>query len=364
MKNYKKNIIAKIYIFTQYWKRIFSILFCFRDKIYIVCQPIHANLGDQAQLLCTDKWIKENYPKHKIIHLGYFMTTLNYIPLKWSLNNCLSSLVTLSIMKIKSHSNDLFIGHSGYFFIDHHNGYKAFMDIIKYFPNHQLIIFPQTVNFYNPFVKSYVSSFFAKAKNVILLCRDEVSYNLSKTLFPKTQLLLYPDIVTSLIGLYKFRNKREGILFCMRDDLEAFYKEEQIDELMNRFKNIRKEKIDTTLHCISRKEMDKNRKAIIYNMIEKIASYKVVITDRYHGTIFSAIASTPVIVINSADHKLSSGVKWFPKEIYNDAVQFAENLDDAYNKATFLLNQNNREYNNPAYFKEHFWDKLRYNLDI
>ena len=97
-------------------------------------------------------------------------------------------------------------------------------------------------------------------------------------------------------------------------------------------------------------------------MIEKFSTYRVVITDRYHGTIFSAIASTPVIVINSADHKLSSGVKWFPQEVFNDAVQYAENLDAAYEMAQKILVQEGRTYKNPPYFKKKYWDMLKYNL--
>lgn len=225
-----------------------------------------------------------------------------------------------------------------------------------------MIIFPQTINFYTPYIKRYIYKFFKKASNVTLLCRDEVSYNKAKDLFPQIKLLLYPDIVTSLIGTRTYSNKREGILFCMRDDIEAYYKPEEINNLMNKFEGIRKEKIDTTLHNITRKEMDSNRESIINKMIEKIASYKVVITDRYHGTIFSAIASTPVIVISSADHKLSSGVKWFPNKIFKDAVQYAKDLEEAYYKAVIILQQKDREYNNPTYFKNEYWNTLKETL--
>lgn len=50
-----------------------------------------------------------------------------------------------------------------------------------------------------------------------------------------------------------------------------------------------------------------------------MSHYKVVITDRYHGTIFSLIANTPVIIIKSTDHKVTTGADWF-KGIYDDYV--------------------------------------------
>ena len=222
-----------------------------------------------------------------------------------------------------------------------------------------MVILPQTVNFYTPCIQEHVAECFSKDKNVLLLCRDEVSYNISKKLFPTTDLLLFPDIVTSLIGTKKYECKREGVLFCIRDDVEAFYKPEQIDDLISRFGEIRKEKIDTTLHGVSLKYVNENRNKLIWDAIDKFATYKVVITDRYHGTIFSAIASTPVIVINSADHKLSSGVNWFPKEIFGDKIQFAKDLNDAYAKANQILTKPYADCNNSSYFKDNFWDKLK-----
>ena len=125
---------------------------------------------------------------------------------------------------------------------------------------------------------------------------------------------------------------------------------------MQRFGNIRMEKVDTTLK-ISSREMKNNRDKLINEMIERISTYKVVITDRYHGTIFSAIANTPVVVINSADHKLSSGVNWFPKDVFGNNVQFAKDLNEAYTKAQAILSRSALK-RNPPYFKENYWDKL------
>lgn len=348
-----------LYGFRSYWKRIFSILFSAKRKAFILCQPEHPNLGDQAQLMCMDKWIEQNYPDCQIFHLGYFKATINLYNSNRELCNEFSFRLALGILKLKMKKNDLILGHSGYFMVDHHNGWKMFTDMMRYFPNNRIVIFPQTVNFYTPFIKDFVSRCFGNSNNVILLCRDEISYGKAKDLFPTTPLLLYPDIVTSLIGTKKYENDREGVLFCMRNDIEAFYQPEQIDELMFRFGNIRKEKIDTTLYGVTPAQMDKDRVKIINDMIDKIATYKVVITDRYHGTIFSAIASTPVIVINSADHKLSSGVDWFSYDEFGDAVQHAIDLEDAYNKAQVILNSGKCIYNNPPYFKINYWDKLR-----
>ena len=351
---------TRLYKSQLYWKRIFSILFSFRKKVYVVSHPLplHPNLGDQAQLMCTDKWLNENYSDYKVIHLGILGSTLNFDPLLHTLLNAMSAMLTITVMKLKARHDDIFIGHSGYFFIDHHTGYKAFMDMMHYFPHNKMIILPQTINFHTPMVKQHVSREFAKAKNVILLCRDRVSYDIAKEMFPTTSLLLYPDIVTSLIGTRHYNNKRNGVLFCMRNDIEAFYKPEQIEVLMSQFGNIREDIVDTTLKGISNKQMAKRRDQLINEMIEKISTYRCVITDRYHGTIFSAIASTPVIVISSADHKLSSGVNWFPNDVYDGYIYYAKDLSEAYTLAQQILNRTDYEYNNPPYFKNNYWDVL------
>ena len=176
-------------------------------------------------------------------------------------------------------------------------------------------------------------------------------------------MLLFPDIVTSLIGTMHFENPREGILFCLRDDVEAFYSKEEIKKLAGRFVNIRKDFTDTTIR-VTPKEMARRREELILEKIRYFSTFRLVITDRYHGTIFSAIASTPVIVINSNDHKLSSGVAWFPKEQYGDSVQYASNLDEAYAKAEVILSLSDLRYENPPYFKENFWDKLKEQIEI
>lgn len=324
-------------------------------KIYLLCEPKHANLGDQAQLMCTLRWITENYPEHKIVKLGYMFGVFDF-DIKSRIKS-LMPILKYFYLKLTVKKEDIFIGHSGYFFVDHHIGWATFAFFMKYFPNNKMIILPQTINFYSPVAKQIAVKAFGSKRNLTLLCRDEVSFNKAKQLFGNTRMLLYPDIVTSLIGTMRFDSDRNGILLCRRNDIESFYSKEEMDTFLNRFGNIRKEITDTTIN-ISPKEMAQNRDKLILEKIRYFSTFKVVVTDRYHGTIFSAIASTPVIVINSADHKLSSGVNWFDKKIFGSAVQFAENLDDAYNMADQIL-KNNLTIDMPPYFKVKYWDVLK-----
>ncbi|HAK74631.1 MAG TPA: hypothetical protein DCP36_15735 [Sporomusaceae bacterium] len=54
-----------------------------------------------------------------------------------------------------------------------------------------------------------------------------------------------------------------------------------------------------------------NRSTEVINKIQAIRNAQLVITDRFHGVIFSVITHTPVIAFKSFDTKISAGIKWF-----------------------------------------------------
>ena len=207
------------YKFITYWKMIFRIILTSGNKILVMCPATNSNLGDQAQLLCIRKWCKENFPDSKYIEIGDFGESISFYYGKFSLFTILACMIKLCCLKLKVKHNDIFLGHSGYFMTDHHPGWKMFINMMKFFPKNKMIIFPQTINFYNPYISKIIANRFACSCNVTLLCRDRVSYINAKALFPNTNLLLYPDIVTSLIGSKQFSLNREGVLFCIRDDV-------------------------------------------------------------------------------------------------------------------------------------------------
>ena len=184
-------------------------------------------------------------------------------------------------------------------------------------------------------------------------------------MYDKDRVLLYPDIVTSLIGncnLISNDNTREGILLCLRNDGEKLYSNEEYNGVIDQLKEL------TNTIDITDTNSDKSfafDKTEVENEISKklnqFSKYKLIITDRYHGTIFSLISNTNVIVLNSTDHKLSSGVNWF-KGIYDDKVTYCNNLKDLFNVAQSMYNkENNKKLS--SYFNEQYYDKLKEKVD-
>src|SRR5690606_18099646 len=102
----------------------------------------------------------------------------------------------------------------------------------------------------------------------------------------------------------------------------------------------------------------KNRKKVIFNHIRTMSKSKLTVTDRYHGTIFSIISNTPVIVMGSTDHKLSSGVKWFSDKVFSGIVYYAKSMDEAVSIARDIYGKYDYDSHIPAYFNNKYWDKL------
>jgi exopolysaccharide biosynthesis predicted pyruvyltransferase EpsI len=342
----------------DYFILLRDVVFSLKPKAWIVASPTHSNLGDQAQLICLEKWIRENYVGHKLVRIPVLVISAHVAQVSGYLIAAIRCKLVISLIKLFSGKNDIVFGHSGYFLIDHHSGWLSFARVATACPNLKMIIMPQTINFLNPSIHRQASRVFDSHLDLTILCRDEVSYQKAKDMFQHCRLLLYPDIVTSLIGTRDYSlSVRDGVLFCVRDDLEAFYPREDLQKLADQIGVSRTEFSDTTLNVDSRLIRNEKEK-LLFEFIDYVATFKVVVTDRYHGTIFSLIAQTPVVVIDSTDHKLSSGVKWYGEE-FNRYLSFVEDLTGAYEKVCEVLVRTESSLPLTPYFKQEYYDQLK-----
>lgn len=365
IKNNAKGLFKILQKVHQSWKTILNIPVTFREygivkkqlkninddakKILYVGIPLHPNLGDQAQYYCILKWSEINYPDSVIIEVPDCL-----------INSNLLGIVSNKLKKIIKDTDIIFF-QSGYRTSDiaNYRGEYAHRKILDYFPNNPIIVFPQTVNFANEKEAGKSKEAYSKGKKVLFLARDKKSYDTAKNLYTKNSIDLYPDIVTSLIGKYKYNNERNGILCCLRRDAEKFYENDELEKMIDKLKKIYNvSRNDTTIN-VSYKTLKENLKDILEKTFEDFSKYKVIITDRYHGTIFSLISNTPTIVLGSTDHKLSSGVDWF-KGIsgFEGYIYYAKNLEEAIKLANDLYNRK-YIYSLPEYFSKKYYDKLK-----
>jgi len=346
-RKFNEKIIDTLFVKREQSRLIKQIQSNCDKTIYLFSNPIHSNLGDQAQTYCILQWFKENYSAYKVICAPKRSTPIE----------------TLKLIHEKLKPDDLLFVHSGYLIFDPHPELPYICDIVNMFKDRRIVILPQTINLVQYHITNRVKKVFNEHPHLVLMCRDEVSYLKAEMLFPNCRLFLWPDFVTSLIGKKSYKNdKRNGIMFCLRNDGEKFYSNEKLNMLKNKFSGVRITTYDTTV-LNSAYSWKYRRNSLIEQVFEKFSKYQVIITDRYHGTIFSQITSTPVVVLSSADHKLSSGVKWFPQNLFGKNVFFAKNLDEAYVITQDILKRNGKIIENLPYFKENYFSKLQYLLE-
>ncbi|MBE5839553.1 polysaccharide pyruvyl transferase family protein [Butyrivibrio sp.] len=314
-----------------------------KNNIYYCCVPEHKNMGDLAQYYCIKKWIHSNYENYNLIELP---------------TRILNNRMILKKMKKSAKKGDIFVFQSGYTTHDIHPDHSIHKKMVLEFKDNKIVFFPQTVNFIKDSEGKESGAVFDSNSNVLFLARDDISYAIAKEYMNTTRIQLYPDIVTSLIGRKKLTNERNGILLCMRNDLEKYYSDEQICELKRRL-----ESSGMLVDCTDTEsyvpfgELKKNFSKYFDEIITNFSKYKVIITDRYHGTIFSLISNTPVIILKTNDHKVVTGAKWF-EEIYDSYVTVARSLDEACNIAETIYND--FEYRQlPNYFERQYYSKLK-----
>lgn len=318
-------------------------------KAYYFGVPEHSNLGDLAQCYCIRKYLEKYYMDYEAVEVF----TRNYLDNSFGLRDFLKKTIKVE---------DLIFFQSGYCTQDI-GGREDYMHqaVIQDFPNNQLIMLPQTVCFYNEDRKKLASRVYDAHKKLYFLARDQVSYEMAKALFPHIPVECYPDIVTTLIGQYEYSFKRQGVLFCIRNDSEKYYPDEEIGKLINHFNGKEQcDRLDTTI-CVEPEAIRNNLQKYIESYFEKFAHYKLIITDRYHGTIFSLISNTPVIVIQTKDHKVKTGVDWF-KGHYDNQVVFAETLEEAMKIADKVLKKHDYKKNS-GFFEKEYYEKLRRKIE-
>lgn len=315
-----------------------------REKVFYIGIPAHANLGDLAQGVCIKRWIRKHYPEWQLIEIE----TNALVNTHFSL---------LKMLKSTYRDGDIIIFQSGYTTTDL-GGFADEMhcQVIKALPEAKILMMPQTIFFERENRRKRTAQIYNSNPNMLFLARDKVSYEMALSMFPDLTVMLYPDIVTTLIGTKFYTSARDGILFCCRDDSEKFYSDAEINNLMEQCSAYAQVQRTDTTKSVDRKNIIKNASDYILAEIEQFSHYKVIITDRYHGTIFSLIAGTPVIIIKTTDHKVTTGAEWF-KGIYDDYVYVSESLDEA---AALARQIYNREFSHrlPAYFEAEYYDKL------
>lgn len=299
------------------WKCIHKIIHTIGDKnIWLLGIPASRNLGDQAQVMCTENFFAHQFPDYQVIEFDSCEILEN--------NKKLAMYIAKVIKK-----DDIIFSQSGYNLTDLYPFQEEMHKEIAKRISNPIVFLPQTISLKNPIETNQFVIDSRKAyegKNILLMCRDIVSYKVAEKAFPDIRKIAFPDVVTSLIGKYTNVKKRFGYALCVRNDIEGTISQNDVQVVLEELKKRgHTEVFDTIVDSPAFFIINKDRRKYVDLMIKKIQSVKVVVTDKYHGFILSLVANTPVVVIKTRDHKLSEGVKWFPDEMQK-YIRIADDL--------------------------------------
>ena len=319
--------------------------------VFVFVSPGHTNLGDNAQTLCIREFLGKWYPGRRV---RFF--TKDYI------RETNGSVI--SFVKRHCRKDALVFLHSGYRMSDvWPTSDELHRLVVETFNDRRVVSFPQTIYYTSEAAGEQTRIAFNNHPDNVLMCRDAVSYEIAKGMFPKCHLLLVPDMVTSMIGQYHFNENRSGILVCKRNDRESSCSGEAFMRIVTELSKIDAVTLSDTFAKDPWKTMHKDLKGYMENVWREYSKYRLVVTDRYHGTIFSLIAETPVLVFPSTDHKVRTGVDWFP-ESYSDYIRFVLRPSDIPSEARAMLSMTSRKPLKPYFLEKYFNADLFHRIEV
>ena len=329
----KKKIegLLKCYKFKQNFKKNIK---DGSNGIMLISTPSHGNLGDHAIYIAELQLLQKLHPKIKFIDL----------------NDRQIGRIE-NIYAINTPPNIVIAVHGGGFLgsLWPQCEYR-FRRTLQAFPNNKVIVFPQTITFDvttkegKAFLRESQKIYSAHRKLTIFV-REKKSFAFMQQYFPTVKCILVPDIVT-ILDISLKEEKRNGILFCMRHDLEKTLDKNSFDFMQKvvhqKYPN---EEIMFTDTVIGEEniylESKENKKYVIKKM-EEFKRSKLVVTDRLHGMIFAALTDTPCIAINNTNGKVQAVYDWIRS---NEYIRFVNSMENFKSQLESLDLQKQYHYN-------------------
>ncbi len=315
--NNKIHMINKsIEVCERLVSEVASLLCCQRKQkqvAFLVSTPTHGNLGDHAIVYAQ---------KAFLFDLGYTggiteMTKRDYFRLRSVLGRIVRE-TTLVVIDGGGNVGTLWPEES-----------DKMNDVVTRFSKNPIAIFPQTAFFEDsPFgeeCRRGVADVYAKNANLLFFSRDRATYEVMGEMVPSLRNLYVPDIVLYL-DESRDGTVRDGALLCLRADRERVTGEGGSKAISSALevRGLSVREISTVVDEPSYIDA-KNRDAVLEAKWEEFRSAEIVVTDRLHGMIFSAITGTPCVALDNVSRKVSQGYEWI-RHIRN--IRIAATVDE------------------------------------
>jgi pyruvyl transferase EpsI len=281
-----KNIIKKI---------IFKFSFLGKKDCALIGTPTHHNIGDSKIVEAEKLFLRDK-------KLTFFEITYSEY-----LNNKKAIRIGQNKFKI------ILLHGGGNIGNEYLNEEEIRRDVINSFPNKRIIVLPQTIFFTNDdtgkkeLKKSY--QIYNNHTNLFIFAREIYSYEKYNHYFHN--MFLVPDI-----ALYARKHKygtRKSVLFLLRNDVEKSLDPKVIDSI----------KKDLILNRIAFDNSDMMspqninkifRNFVVSRKMKEIGKYRLVITDRLHGMVFSYLSCVPCIALSNYNYKVLGTYEWIKED--------------------------------------------------
>lgn len=308
--------------------------------IFLIGTPEHNNLGDHAITYATKEYLTKKLPEYRIIEIpeNKFFMHLPGIKNNIKKSDCIV------------YSGGGNIGNE-YLYIE-----IIRRIVVKAFPHNKIIIFPQTIYFSDDLIGKrqfeLSKKIYSAHSNLTIVAREQYSFEILSKQFKNNTVLLAPDMAMYLKSTTK-ECIRDGVAICLRDDNESIFKYEDRSYIKECFNNKNKKVIEIDT-CSYRSISENERVSELEAKLSQFKQAEIVVTDRLHGMIFSAITDTPCIVLSNYNYKILGSYKWLKhlkNIIYVDDIKKIREIIDQLSICDYIAPYSNE-------FIEQYYSKI------
>ena len=303
--------------------------------LYLVLTPEHGNLGDHA-IAQSEKEILNS------LNLNYIEVTGRMLE-EWQRNNCIGVMNGRPIL-INGGGNlgDLWPEVE-----------KMMQTIVVKNPKSPIIIFPNTIYYEmnSDGIKRLEESkkVYNSHRRLKMYAREMISYKMMSSVY--TNVKLMPDMVLRL-NKCNTEVARSGCILCLRSDIEKTISKKEEQQLLNQVHTLFGNNVKYLDMICGDFITVENRERALDVQYDLFRHSELVITDRLHGMIFSAITGTPCIVINSKSPKVLGCYEWIKDLEYIRVANDVNDIETEYRK----IPKKQYKYNSDVL--QHYYDEL------
>lgn len=318
----------------------FSVMGKQNSKCLFLGTPTHKNMGDHAIVYAQYKFIKDHFDNADIFE----MSRLEYETYK-------------VIVKLLTPKGRLIVvdggGNLGTLWPVEDN---CIRDIIGRFKNNPILVFPQTA-YYEDSEEGHMLydktvGLINNCKNLIFMFRDRKSYELFNGRVVNGRILLCPDIVTYVDDANRGAVERQALKIglCFRDDKEMVIDNQIKTEIIKKIKDAGFQTHEISTISPINIYPDKRNDTLV-KIWNDFSSCHLVLTDRLHGMIFSAITGTKCIAFDNISKKVQGGHVWLEDLGY---VKYCSGYEDFEECFKSLSTEDVESYNRNKVIKDYY----------